>query len=96
MANYVSYGSYGRRRKKNTASKVVFGILALASLVLVLYMFMEYTASVNLKNDLSAEIDALNEQSSFLAAQKTQKEEDIDALNKELAALEAEYASYQN
>ena len=91
-----SYVTYGRRRKKNTASKVVFAILALASLVLVLYMFIKYTASVNLKNDLTAEIDDLNAQSSFLASQKTQKEEDIESLNRELAALEAEYVSYQD
>ena len=91
-----SYVTYGRKRKKNKTSKIIFAVLALASLGLVLYMFIGYTAALNLKEDINKEIDGLNSQTSNLTSQKSQKEAELAALEKQMEALEAEYASYQN
>ncbi len=91
-----SYVTYGRKRKTNKTSKVILALLALASLVLVLIMFIKYTTAVNLKNDIDDEIAALNSQYSSLVSQKQQKEVDLEIVQKQLEALEAEYVSYQD
>lgn len=91
-----SYVTYGRKRKTNTTSKVILALLALASLVLVLIMFIKYTTALNLKNDIDDEIAALDSQYSSLVSQKQQKEVELEILQKQLEALEAEYVSYQN
>ena len=91
-----SYVTYGRKRRTNKTSKIIFGVLALASLVFVLYMFIKYTSVMNLKKDLDKEIEDLNSQTTYLASQKQQKEAELENLEKQMASLEAEYASYQN
>ena len=91
-----SYVTYGRKRKTNKTSKVIFALLALASLVLVLFMFIKYTTALNLKGDLDKELDDLDSRYSYLVSQKQQKEIELNELEKQLEALEAEYASYQN
>lgn len=91
-----SYVTYGRKRKKNKTSKIIFALLAIASLVLVIFMFIEYTTSLTLKKDLDNEIEGLNTQSSYLATQKQEKTAELELLEKEMAALEAEYVSYQD
>ncbi len=91
-----SYVTYGRKRKANKTSKVIFAILALASLVLVLFMFVRYTTALNLKKDIDNEIADLNSQTTELTSRKKQKEAELEGLETQMAALEAEYASYQN
>lgn len=91
-----SYVTYGRKRKTNKTSKVIFALLALASLVLVLFMFIKYTTALNLKKDIDKDIDDLNSQYSSLVSQKQQKEAELENIQKQLEALEAEYVSYQN
>ena len=91
-----SYVTYGKKRKTNKTSKVILAVLALASLVLVLYMFMKYTTALNMKNDIDNEISDLNTQYSYLTSQKNLKETELSDLEKQMEAPEAEYASYQD
>lgn len=93
MANY---GTYTRRRKPNKTSKLIFAILAVASLVLVFYMFIEYTASLTAKNDINDDFADLNARTTYLQSQKQEKNVELENLQAEFAALEAEYASYQD
>ena len=93
MANY---GTYTRRRKPNKTSKLIFAILAVASLVLVFYMFIEYTASLTAKIDINDDFADLNARTTYLQSQKQEKNVELENLQAEFAALEAEYASYQD
>ena len=93
MASYVTYG---RRRKPNKTSKLIFGILALASLILVFYTFIEYTASLTAKNDLNDDFADLNSKTTYLQSKKQEKTSELENLQKEMEILEAEYVSYQN
>ena len=91
-----SYVTYGRKRKTNKTSKLIFGLLALASLVLVLFMFIRYTDALSLKKAVDNEIGELNSQTNYLSTQKQQKESELEILEIQMGTLEAEYASYQN
>ena len=92
----TSYVTYGKKRKTNKTSKLIFGVLALASLVLVLFMFIRYTDVLNLKKAVDKEIENLNSQTEYLTSQKQQKESELENLERQMGILEAEYASYQD
>ena len=92
----TSYVTYGKKRKTNKTSKLIFGVLALASLVLVLFMFIRYTDVLNSKKAVDKEIENLNSQTEYLTSQKQQKESELENLERQMGILEAEYASYQD